>query len=61
MGRDCPDTPLPANIMPKMIQRLLAVISDMVAGITDRVNMTRWQGAGVIGPPVPFGAFCWCT
>jgi len=33
----------------------------MVAELTDKVNMTRWQGAGAIGPPVPFGAFCWCT
>lgn len=41
-----------------MIQRLLAVFSDMVAGLTDKVSMTRWQGAGAIGPPVPFGAFC---
>lgn len=58
VGRNCTDTPLHANIVPKIIQRLLAVFSDMVAELTDKVSMTRWQGAGAIGPPVPFGAFC---
>lgn len=58
VGRNCTDTPLHANIVPKIIQRFLAVFSDMVAELTDKVSMTRWQGAGAIGPPVPFGAFC---